>query len=143
MLQTLLAYVRGAGIDARWLVIEGDPSFFAITKRIHNGLYGLSGDGGELGAAARRHSERVIRGNADEMRALVRPGDVAQSLAGASRSTNLCSLRWARHPVGGGASSVRPGDQTQAPPPASQTHRYRLRKDPPRTTRPGPDQTRM
>lgn len=56
MLQTLLAYVRGAGIDARWLVIEGDPSFFAITKRIHNGLYGLPGDGGELGAAERRHS---------------------------------------------------------------------------------------
>jgi hypothetical protein len=38
MLQTLLAYVRGAGIDARWLVIDGDPAFFAITKRIHNGL---------------------------------------------------------------------------------------------------------
>ena len=35
MLQTLLAYVRGAGVDARWLVIEGDPDFFAITKRIH------------------------------------------------------------------------------------------------------------
>jgi trehalose synthase len=34
MLQTLLAYARGAGIDARWLVIEGDPEFFAITKRI-------------------------------------------------------------------------------------------------------------
>ena len=33
LLQTLLAYVRGIGIDARWLVIEGDPEFFAITKR--------------------------------------------------------------------------------------------------------------
>ena len=51
MLQTLLSYARGAGIDARWLVIEGDPDFFAITKRIHNGLYGSPGDGGELGAA--------------------------------------------------------------------------------------------
>jgi trehalose synthase len=46
MLQTLLAYVRGAGVDARWLVIQGDPDFFAITKRIHNGLYGSPGDGG-------------------------------------------------------------------------------------------------
>ena len=43
MLQTLLAYARGAGVDARWIVIEGDPEFFAITKRIHNGLYGTLG----------------------------------------------------------------------------------------------------
>jgi trehalose synthase len=40
MLQTLLAYGRGAGLDIRWLVIQGDPTFFEITKRIHNGLYG-------------------------------------------------------------------------------------------------------
>ena len=50
MLQTLLAYVRGVGVDARWLVIQGDPEFFAITKRIHNGLYGGPGDGGPLGS---------------------------------------------------------------------------------------------
>ncbi|HEU5215715.1 MAG TPA: glycosyltransferase [Gaiellaceae bacterium] len=76
MLQTLLSYARGAGIDARWLVIEGDPAFFAITKRIHNGLYGSPGDGGELGPAEHRHFERVLRRNADELRALIRPGDV-------------------------------------------------------------------
>src|SRR5687767_8292760 len=89
MLQTLLAYVRGAGIDARWLVIEGDPAFFAITKRIHNGLYGSPGDGGELGAAERRHYERVIRRNADEILALVRPGDVA--LVHDPQPAGLCS----------------------------------------------------
>ena len=72
MLQTLLSYARGAGIDARWLVIEGDPEFFAITKRIHNGLYGSPGDGGDLGRAERRHYERVLQGNADELLALVR-----------------------------------------------------------------------
>jgi trehalose synthase len=76
MLQTLLSYARGAGIDARWLVIQGDPAFFAITKRIHNGLYGSPGDGGELGEAEHRHFEHVLRGNADELLALVRPGDV-------------------------------------------------------------------
>jgi trehalose synthase len=76
MLQTLLSYARGAGIDARWLVIEGDPAFFAITKRIHNGLYGSSGDGGELGEAEHRHFEHVLRRNADELLALVRRGDV-------------------------------------------------------------------
>jgi trehalose synthase len=76
MLQTLLSYARGAGVDARWLVIEGDSAFFAITKRIHNGLYGSSGDGGELGPAEHRHFERVLRENADELLALIRPGDV-------------------------------------------------------------------
>ena len=76
MLQTLLSYARGAGLDARWLVIEGDPDFFAITKRIHNGLYGSPGDRGELGAAERSHYERIQRRNADELLALIRPGDV-------------------------------------------------------------------
>jgi trehalose synthase len=76
MLQTLLSYARGAGIDARWLVIEGDPAFFAITKRIHNGLYGSPGDGGELGQAEHRHYEDILRNNADELRAVIRPGDV-------------------------------------------------------------------
>jgi len=76
MLQTLLSYARGAGIDARWLVIEGDPAFFAITKRIHNGLYGSAGDGGDLGPAEHRHYERVLRANADELRAVMRADDV-------------------------------------------------------------------
>ena len=76
MLQTLLAYGRGAGLDVRWLVIQGDPAFFAITKRIHNGLYGSPGDGAALGEAERRHYERVSRLNAEELLALVRPGDV-------------------------------------------------------------------
>ncbi len=76
MLQTLLAYVRGAGIDARWLVIEGNKEFFAITKRIHNGIYGSPGDGGPLGEAERRLYEQVIDRNSEELLALVRPGDV-------------------------------------------------------------------
>ena len=76
MLQTLLAYARGAGVDARWLVIEGEPEFFAVTKRIHNGLYGYPGDGGPLGPAERAVYERTLRRNAAELEAVVRPGDV-------------------------------------------------------------------
>lgn len=34
------------GIDARWLVLHTDPTFFAITKRLHNRLHGAAGDGG-------------------------------------------------------------------------------------------------
>jgi trehalose synthase len=77
MLQTLLAYGRGAGVDARWLVIEGDPAFFEITKRIHNGLYGTPGDGGPLGAAEHHHYDHVMRRNSHEILALVRAGDIA------------------------------------------------------------------
>jgi trehalose synthase len=76
LLQTLLAYARGVGVDARWFVIEGSPDFFEITKRIHNHLYGTAGDGGPLGGAARDTYEAVLRGNADDLLALVQPGDV-------------------------------------------------------------------
>jgi len=76
MLVSLLAYVRGVGIDARWLVIQGDDAFFQITKRIHNGLYGGPGDGGPLGESERSHYEQVLHENANELLALVRRGDV-------------------------------------------------------------------
>jgi len=49
--------------NTRWLVLEGDPDFFAITKRIHNHLYGTPGDGGPLGEAERRDYEKTLRRN--------------------------------------------------------------------------------
>jgi trehalose synthase len=76
MLLVILGYACDAGVDARWLVIDGDPAFFAITKRIHNHLYGSVGDGGALGANEHIHYDRVTRANADELAAHVRPGDV-------------------------------------------------------------------
>jgi len=76
MLQVLLPYVRGVGIDARWLVIEGDERFFAITKRLHNHLYGTAGDGGPLGDDEHEHYEAVLRDNAAQLASTVRPGDV-------------------------------------------------------------------
>ena len=76
MLQTLLGYVRGVGIEARWLVIGGEPAFFAVTKRIHNGLYGSPGDGGPLGREEKPLYERVLQANADGLLARVRPGDI-------------------------------------------------------------------
>lgn len=76
MLQTMLGYVRGFGIDARWLVIDGDPAFFTVTKRIHHGLYGNPGDGGPLGPAERERYEAVQRRNAHELAAVLRPGDI-------------------------------------------------------------------
>lgn len=76
LLQTLLASVCGLGIDARWVVIEGNPDFFAITKRIHNHLYGTPGDRGPLGPSERQWYEATLAPNASELINLVGPGDV-------------------------------------------------------------------
>ncbi|MFP5334034.1 MAG: glycosyltransferase [Actinomycetes bacterium] len=76
MLQTLLAYARGAGVDTRWLVLRGDPAFFAVTKRLHNVLHGEPGDGGPLGDAERRHYEAVLDDNLQAIVHEVRPGDI-------------------------------------------------------------------
>jgi len=76
MLVSLLAYARGAGIDARWVVIGGNEDFFVLTKRIHNFLHGSAGDGGELDDDARRVFDEVTERNAAEFRELVKPEDV-------------------------------------------------------------------
>jgi trehalose synthase len=76
MLRTLLGYAVGAGIDAHWLVIGGDAEFFAITKRLHNGLYGGPGDGGDLGPRERDAYERTITRNSPGVLAAIQPGDV-------------------------------------------------------------------
>jgi trehalose synthase len=76
MLQTLLAYAKGAGIENRWLVLDGDSRFFTITKRLHNMLHGEPGDGGPLGTAERAHYEEVLGGNLTELSRLVSPDDI-------------------------------------------------------------------
>ena len=76
MLQSLLAYARGAGVDARWEVIRGEPEFFRVTKRIHNHLHGAPGDGGGLGAAEREAYEAALAPNASELLEVVSRDDV-------------------------------------------------------------------
>lgn len=76
MLQTILAYGRGAGVDTRWLVLDGDPEFFTSTKRLHNFLHGSPGDGGRLDTAVRDHYAAVLERNLVDMRERVRPGDI-------------------------------------------------------------------
>jgi trehalose synthase len=53
MLYTLLGYFIDAGVDARWLVLDGDEEFFTITKSIHNAVHGI-GDPSEFNS--RRHT---------------------------------------------------------------------------------------
>jgi trehalose synthase len=76
MLQTLLAYGNGAGIENRWLVLDGDAEFFAITKRLHNVLHGEPGDGASLGPTERAHYESVLRSNLAALVDLVSPDDI-------------------------------------------------------------------
>ena len=75
-LQTLLAYGRGARIDNRWLVLDGEAEFFAITERLHNLLHGDRGDGGPLGADERACYERVVAANVAEMLTLMGARDI-------------------------------------------------------------------
>jgi trehalose synthase len=76
LLQSLVAYARGADVDVRWVVIEGTPEFFAVTKRIHNRLHGAPGDGGALDDRARAIYEQVADRNMSELAGRVRAGDV-------------------------------------------------------------------
>jgi trehalose synthase len=77
LLQSLVPYSRGAGIDVRWLVVEGTPEFFVVTKRIHNRLHGIEGDGGALDDEARAIYEHALSTNMATLRERVRPGDIA------------------------------------------------------------------
>jgi trehalose synthase len=58
LLASLVPLERDLGIEAEWRVIAGDPRFFEVTKRIHNGLQGMEV---ELSGAEReeylRHNE--------------------------------------------------------------------------------------
>ena len=76
MLRWMLPYGRGAGVDTRWFVIDGDPDLFAITKRLHHRLHGTRGDDGPLGPAEADHLRTVARVNADELKAVVDRDDV-------------------------------------------------------------------
>jgi len=76
MLRSLIGYVRGAGIDGRWVIIEGDAEFFSTTKRLHNRLHGVPGDGGPLGESERSAYERRCAANAAALVEMLRPGDV-------------------------------------------------------------------
>jgi trehalose synthase len=76
MLRSIVRYTRGVGIDARWLVVEGEPEFFCVTKRIHNALHGSCGDRSPLGPEEAGLYERTIEKSRRALETRVRPGDV-------------------------------------------------------------------
>lgn len=76
MLQSTLGYLVAGGVPCRWLVVDGNEEFFAVTKQVHYLLHGSDGDGPALDDAARRTYEQALAADAERIADLVRPGDV-------------------------------------------------------------------
>ena len=75
MLHTLLGYLRAAGVNARWLVLDGDEEFFAVTKRLHNAVHGL-GDPSGLGPGAHMIYQRALDRNLPALLDMIRSQDL-------------------------------------------------------------------
>jgi len=76
MLRLLCGYAEDVGVDARWMVIDGDPEFFAITKRLHNRLHGVAGDTGHLGPREAEHYSAVLRANMEALDGRIHRDDI-------------------------------------------------------------------
>jgi trehalose synthase len=76
MLGTLLPYVCGADIRARWVEVNGEDDFFAVTKRLHNYLHGSDGDGDGLGDAEREIYASSLEANERQLIPEVESGDI-------------------------------------------------------------------
>jgi trehalose synthase len=76
MLHFLLGYLAGAGIEARWVVLEGTEDFFEVTKRLHHLLHGQPGDARELDEPARASFRQTLKEALGELQQRVEPGDV-------------------------------------------------------------------
>jgi trehalose synthase len=77
LLGALIPYDMAAGVDERWVVIEGSPEFFAVTKKIHTLLHGVAPDGGRLSTDERRVYEETLAPNASALLEVMSRGDVA------------------------------------------------------------------
>jgi trehalose synthase len=98
LLAALVPLARGAGVDARWMVVGGDEAFYRLTKRLHNRLHGTAGDGGALDEAERAHYEATLAPAADALLELLGPGDLV--LLHDPQTVGLApALRAAGHPV--------------------------------------------
>ncbi|MEV0223922.1 glycosyltransferase [Streptomyces sp. NPDC050704] len=64
------------GLRTRWLVLTGEPDFFAVTKRLHHRLHGSPDPVGELGPAERKTYETTARSQAEQVLGRLAPGDL-------------------------------------------------------------------
>ena len=66
----------GSGLEFGLAGDEGDHEFFTVTKRLHNGLYGGTGDGGDLGERERAIYQRTLAAELDAVLEEVEKGDI-------------------------------------------------------------------
>jgi trehalose synthase len=64
ILQRMIPVLEELGINARWEVIEGDATFFEITKKIHNALQGYRE---EITEDMWRYHQEINRKNAENL----------------------------------------------------------------------------
>jgi len=76
LLSSLIPYDRGAGIDSRWVAIQGEPAFFDLTKKLHTLLHGVAVDGTAITKEESAVYERTQAANAQALLELVKPRDV-------------------------------------------------------------------
>jgi trehalose synthase len=76
MLHAFLPYVRGVGVDTRWVVLRERPEFFELTKRLHNNLHGVDGEGGALGEEQRELYEQTLAGSASYASPMLQERDI-------------------------------------------------------------------
>ncbi|GAB3950510.1 glycosyltransferase [Micromonospora vulcania] len=103
MLRTLLPLYAELGVEARWAVVGGDETFFAITKRLGVALYGSDGDGGPLGPNERAAYLAALSPSAESLVQLVDRRDVVilhdHQTAGlvATLADQVASVHWRCH----------------------------------------------
>jgi trehalose synthase len=76
LLRSLVGYATGMGIDARWMVLDGDSAFFRFTKRLHELLHGVATNGSPSPFECAVY-DQVTAANARRLVRRVQPGDVA------------------------------------------------------------------
>jgi len=74
ILNRLIPLKRELGIQATWELIEGNPEFFAVTKRFHNTL---QGDPAQVSSAALATYQEVNRRNAERLEKTLSEADFA------------------------------------------------------------------
>ena len=76
MLRAYLPYVLDGDVDTRWVVLQEEPSFFLLTKRIHNNIHGDPGDGGSLGDEEKSFYLEALADSGRHLAGMVSAGDV-------------------------------------------------------------------
>jgi trehalose synthase len=76
-LQSVVAYSRGAGVDARWGVISANDDFFGFVRLLQDNLNGERDDW-EYGETERRLYEEQLAPACEALTELLVPGDVVQ-----------------------------------------------------------------